>query len=159
MPRIAKKTDKPTGNPTGVRLAPERWTELLTFVVTSGGNISRACEKAKITRMAVYNKRDADPVFAEQLAIAQERGVDVLEDEATRRAFEGTEEPVGFHQGVSYETKTVYSDALIQFLLKGRRPERYRDRVENVDTRANGPSRFAKLTAEELEEELKRRLG
>lgn len=156
MPRVAKKTDKPIGTPKGRRLTPDEWDQFLEAVVTSGGNVSRACERCKVTRMTVYNKRDSEPEFAARLELAKERGVDVLEDEAVRRAFEGVEEPVGFFQGVSYEVRTNYSDALIQFLLKGNRPNKYRERIstENVNLDASKG-----LSAEEMRAQILKKLN
>ena len=136
MPRKNSKiTDPPTGNSPGRRVTDEEWEIFFQTVVTSGGNVTRACERIKLSRMAVYEKRHKDPAFAERLLEAEAAGADALEDEATRRAFEGVQEPVGFFQGVSYETRTVYSDSLIQFLLKGKKPNKYRERVstENVN--------------------------
>lgn len=58
-----------------------------------------------------------------------------MEQEAFRRAVEGTEKPVfgsmGFRMG-SGEIGRVreYSDTLLIFLLKGARPEKYRERTE-----------------------------
>lgn len=156
MPRVAKKADKPIGTPKGRRITPGEWDQLLEAIVTSGGNVSRACERVKITRNAVYDKRDSDPAFAARLELAKERGVDVLEDEAVRRAFEGVEEPVGFFQGVSYEVRTNYSDALIQFLLKGNRPNKYRERIstENVNLDASKG-----LSAEEMRAQILKKLN
>ena len=156
MPRVAKKADKPTGTPKGRRITPDEWDQFFEAIVTSGGNVSRACERVRITRNTVYDKRDADPVFAARLEQARERGIDTLEDEAVRRAFEGVEEPVGFFQGVSYEVRTNYSDALIQFLLKGNRPNKYRERIstENVNLDASKG-----LSAEEMRAQILKKLN
>jgi len=50
---------------------------------------------------------------------------DALEDEAYHRAVEGIEKPVGWYQGKPGGTVTEYSDTLLIFLLKGRRPEKF----------------------------------
>jgi hypothetical protein len=36
-----------------------------------------------------------------------------------------------FYQGQQFATVRKYSDTLLIFLLKGRKPERYRERVEH----------------------------
>jgi hypothetical protein len=36
-----------------------------------------------------------------------------------------------FYQGIQTATVRKYSDTLLIFLLKGRKPERYRERVEH----------------------------
>ena len=57
-----------------------------------------------------------------------EHGTDALEDEAVRRAVEGVIKPV-FHQGKRVGTLRVFSDPLLMFLLRARRPERFADRT------------------------------
>ncbi len=44
--------------------------------------------------------------------------LDVLEDEVTRRAVEGVEEPAGWYKGKSGGTVRRYSDTLLIFRLK-----------------------------------------
>ena len=63
-----------------------------------------------------------------------EIGTSALEDEAHRRAFDGTEEPV-FHQGQECGSVRKYSDTLAIFLLKAHAPEKYRERQ---DVNVNG---------------------
>lgn len=53
-----------------------------------------------------------------------EEAVAALEQEAVRRALFGVAEPV-FHQGRECGAKAKHSDALLIFLLKTLRPERY----------------------------------
>ena len=64
---------------------------------------------------------------------AREGAADTLEAEARRRAIEGVEEPV-FHKGEQVGTLRKYSDVLLIFLLKGARPERYRDNYQRAGT-------------------------
>ena len=58
-------------------------------VATSGGNVARACEAVDICRMTAYEWRSEDEDFAASWDHAKQIGLDALEDEATRRAFEG----------------------------------------------------------------------
>ena len=51
-----------------------------------------------------------------------------MEQEAFRRALDGVEEPI-FHRGVQVGSVTKYSDNLLQFLLRGRRPNVYGNQV------------------------------
>jgi hypothetical protein len=62
--------------------------------------------------------------------------VGALEDEALRRAVEGVEEPV-YQGGKQVGVIRKYSDALLMFLLKAARPEKYR---ENYSIRHDGQS-------------------
>ena len=94
--------------------------------LTDTVNVARACRKAGIPRRTVYHWRDADPHFAREWDDALEDGIDLLEAELHRRAFEGVEKPV-WHKGEQVGTTRHYSDALAMFLLKAHRPERYRD--------------------------------
>ena len=48
-----------------------------------------------------------------------------------RRAVEGVEEPVGWYKGEAGGVVRKYSDTLLIFLLKGRKPEMYRERYEH----------------------------
>lgn len=160
-----------------MKLTPERKAAFLAALVASGGNVSRACQAVDICRMTAYEWRDEDKVFAVAWEKAKSAGLDALEDEALRRAFDGVDEPV-FHQGQPtyvYErdergeivfdehvtevpdgeggmrrvvnqkpryvldsrgnprvmTKKGYSDTLAIFLLKGGKPEKYKERVEH----------------------------
>jgi hypothetical protein len=53
-------------------------------------------------------------------------GVDALEEEALRRGVEGVLEPV-WYNGEIVGHRRKYSDNLLMFMLKGRRPETFRD--------------------------------
>ncbi len=89
-------------------------------------NVARACRDAGIPRRTAYDWRDADPDFAREWDDALDNGIDLLEAELHRRAFEGVEKPV-YYKGEQVGTTRHYSDALAMFLLKAHRPARYRD--------------------------------
>jgi hypothetical protein len=91
-------------------------------------SVSKACDAAGVGRMTVYDWRKNDPDFAAAWDDAKKIGADVLEDEAVRRAHDGVNEPV-FYQGVATGTIQRYSDTLLIFLLKGAKPDVYKDRV------------------------------
>lgn len=92
------------------------------------GIVTQACARFGLARASVYRWRDQDESFAQAWAQALERGVDALEDEAVRRALEGRLEPV-FYQGKECGAVRKYSDALLMFMLKARRPQTYKDRA------------------------------
>lgn len=96
-------------------------------------NVTAACKKARITRSAAYEWRNLDEEFAKAWEAAVDRGTDALEDEGVRRAFEGTLKPV-YQQGRKVGTVREYSDTLLIFMLKGRRPEKFKDRVASEHT-------------------------
>ena len=97
--------------------------------LTTTASVSRAAEAAGAHRGSFYDWRRDDPGFAAEWQEALERGLDALEDEAFHRALEGVEEPV-FYQGQQVALVRKYSDALLMFLLKARRPERFKDRAQ-----------------------------
>lgn len=115
----------------------------------TGGNISRACSLASISRTTISNYRlkespAYDPVFRQQCDETLEAAIESLEEEARRRAFKGVAEPV-FHQGKKIGTTQKYSDVLLIFLLKAHKPKMYRDN--------------AKVSLDELDAEITRRLA
>lgn len=93
------------------------------------GNILHACLETPCGRNWVYDQRDKDPAFAADWELALEGATQNLEHEAWRRGVQGWREPV-FHQGVEVATVRKFSDTLLIFLLKARRPKMYRERVD-----------------------------
>ena len=98
-------------------------------------NITRACTLAMISPGQVRSWRRQDPAFDAAVAEALDDGVDAVEAEVHRRAFEGYEKPIIF-QGQITDTYKEYSDGLAQFLLKAHRPDKYRERSEVQSTGA-----------------------
>ncbi len=101
------------------------------------GNVSLACEVAKVGRSSHYRWLGMHPEYREAFELAKLQAADVLEDEAHRRAVEGVEEPVGWYKGEPGGYVRRYSDVLLMFQLKALRPEKYRERVEMRGTLAN----------------------
>lgn len=106
-------------------------------LVETGGNVAQACKVTRISKRAVYDWRNSDKVFAARWDDAIEAGTEELEQEARRRAFAGVDEPV-YYKGEVCGTVQKYSDTLLIFLLKARRPEKYRETVKAELTGANG---------------------
>lgn len=101
----------------------ERFLQALSEI----GNVSRAAKVIGVTRQALYQHRAKDPEFAEAWAEAEMIGADSIEEEVFRRGAEGWEEPVHY-KGEVVDTVRKYSDTLAIFLLKGLRPDKYRER-------------------------------
>lgn len=112
----------------GMKLTPEKLSAFCAALADTC-NVGKACAAVSISRQTAYNWRDDDPDFAAAWNRAMKVGVSALEDEAHRRGFEGTDEPV-FHQGLECGTIRKYSDTLAIFLLKAHDPEKYRERSE-----------------------------
>lgn len=106
------------------------WKPLFLEKLREHANISRAAKDAGISRKTVYKERDNSTTFANEWDDALEEGIDYLEEEARRRAFEGVDEPLMF-QGIKVGTVRKYSDTLMIFLLKGRRPDVYGDKLKH----------------------------
>ena len=96
------------------------------------------------------------PEYVQEWEQAQTNYVERLEREADRRAVDGFEKGIYF-QGNKVGSETWYSDNLLMFLLKGRRPEMYKDRQEitgagggPVQVQAVRADALARLSADEL---------
>ena len=103
------------------------------------GNITQAAEIAGIDRNTHYFWMNTDPEYPARFRQAEEQACDRLEAEARRRAVQGVDEPV-FYQGEQCGVVRKYSDTLLIFLLKGARPEKYRERVsQEISGVGGGP--------------------
>lgn len=91
-------------------------------------SITKAAAAAEVERTAHYRWL-ANESYAALFAKAQEQAAGVLEDEAVRRATEGVLEPV-YYQGLKVGAVRRYSDGMMQFLLRGFKPEKYAARTE-----------------------------
>lgn len=92
-------------------------------------NVTWACQATGVPRRTAYDWRDADPAFAKGWEEAVELGTDALEDEAIRRAHQGVDKPV-YQGGRKVGTVREYSDTLLIFMLKARRPEKFKERAQ-----------------------------
>lgn len=114
-------------------------------------NVTLAARAAGVSSGTVYKHKREDVLFAERWDEAMQEAIDMLEHEAHRRAFRGTEEPV-FYQGSECGYVTKYSDSLAMFLLKAHRPDKYRERSEvkqeiSGGMQLNDTTRAARLAA------------
>lgn len=101
--------------------------------LADGLSVTGAAALAVVNRKTVYDWRHADPEFAAAWEDAVEAGTDKLEDEAWRRAYAGYDKPL-VSQGKVVGTYLEYSDTLMVKLLQGRRPQKFKDRVQNEHT-------------------------
>lgn len=93
------------------------------------GNVSQACRTIRVSRTAAYEVKESNKEFGALWDEAVDIATDALEREARRRAVQGWPEPV-FHQGRKVGTIRKYSDRMLEILLKGHRPEKFRERVD-----------------------------
>ena len=73
--------------------------------------------------------RENDAAFLVREKDARESIADMLESEAIRRGTRGVQQPI-YQAGKLVGYRTEYSDALLTLVLRGHRPERYREKVE-----------------------------
>ncbi len=138
--------------------------------LAQSGNVSLACTAAAIDRRTAYNRREDDEGFAAAWLDALDQSADLLEEEARRRAYAGVRRlkfdrgqpimvPVVGDDGIVVKdangdpeltpyVEHEYSDVLLIFLLKGIRPEKYRERT---DVRHSGKIDVSRLSDDELQ--------
>jgi hypothetical protein len=104
-----------------------QWEKAFLAALEQTGSVTQAAETAKIGRCAVYDHKRRDPVFAALWEQALDAGADALEDEARKRAFAG-------------------SDVLLMFMLKGIRPQKWRESRSTIP-----PAELNKMIETELQ--------
>jgi len=100
--------------------------------------IEQACKRAGYSRAVNQYWLKNDEAYAADFAEAKAARVEVLEDEAYRRAKTGTEKPV-FYLGRECGRIAEHSDTLLIFLLKAANPAKYRDNFRQPEA-AQGQS-------------------
>lgn len=112
--------------------------EVFFEALSRGATVTAALEASCLTRTATYQRRKDDPDFAERWIACENAGVDLMLQEAQRRAVMGTLKPV-FAKGTQakdHEGKPAfireYSDVLLMFLLKAKDPLRYCDKLRTA---------------------------
>jgi hypothetical protein len=104
-------------------------------LLAAGWAVRHASRQSSHAFQRWYELKAADEEFAAAWAEAIEQGTQALEDEARRRAVDGVEEPV-YQKGELVGSVRRYSDNLLMFLLRGRRPAVYR---ESATVELNAP--------------------
>lgn len=166
--RAARAADQPAAERVPV------WQKAFLTALAQTGVVRYAAEATRIARSQVYARRRSNPDFAAAFDLALDEAADLLELEARRRAVEGTEKPVyGRDAGPNAGTVEVgrvreYSDRLLEFLLKGWRPDKYRERHDHrveasIDDQRRavqqGAEALSKLPYEELLRQYREALG
>jgi hypothetical protein len=95
-------------------------------LLSQGHTLARVRKVLAINRVTIFRWRQNDPSFSKAHSEAMEAGTDVIEQEARRRAVDGYVRPV-FQRGELVGFERVYSDILAALLLRGRRPEVFRE--------------------------------
>lgn len=131
-----KKANLPKEATSSTDLSPRQKAFLSAYLEC--GSVARAARAAKIYRTSHYNWLSRSPEYREAFYRARDRLADLLLDEAFERALNG-------------------SDRLLEFLLKGLKPELNSQRVEIATSgSALGAIAVWQLSDEQLDEEIKR---
>ena len=104
------------------------WQKAFLAALEQTGSVTAGAEAAKVGRCHAYDIRRKDPTFSKLWDEALDASANVLEDEARKRAFAG-------------------SDVLPIFMLKAIRPQRFRESRSSIP-----PAELNKM----IEVELKR---
>jgi hypothetical protein len=141
-------TDRTEQFPTPDKPDWPKWARPFLEALATGVTHTTAAKLAQVSRTTPYRLCDQDPDFTAAYKQALDAGADMLVDEVRRRAFEGVDEPVIYQgqmqgswvdgegrpasaedEGARFIPLTVkkYSDNLLMFLVKARRPE-FRDK-------------------------------
>ena len=107
-----------------------QWVEPFLDRIAAGDSIIRAAAKAGINPGNACRRRRSDAAFRDAWNLAASIATRQMEQEAQRRAYHGTVRPV-YYKGVRCGSVREYSDTLLMFLLKGRKPQVYREGVED----------------------------
>jgi len=119
---------------------PQKRAALIAYVQT--GTVSGAMRAVRMGRTSWYRWKSEDPQFAEAIADAEGAAADRLEEVAIKRAI-AAKDP---------------SDVLLIFLLKGMRPEKYRERYAHQLTGPNDTPLIppGRLTDQEIRDHVNR---
>lgn len=100
------------------------WIEPFFEMFSEFGMVAMACRNAKVSRSTVYLERKENPAFSERWDEIESETTDEMERAAYERAVDGVVKPTAFGN------VKVYSDTLLIFMLKARKPDVYRERVD-----------------------------
>ncbi|UTW59968.1 helix-turn-helix domain-containing protein [Kordiimonas sp. SCSIO 12603] len=100
--------------------------------LSEGYSVVKAAEAAGVSGRTVYKWRRVDIAFAVEWEQALDIATDLIEEEAMRRAVKGVAKPV-YRGGEVVGHVQDYSDSMLMFLLKARRPEKYNDKAGKAD--------------------------
>jgi len=117
------------------------------------GRVDLACQQVGVPRRTHYNWLRNDPAYSRSFQDTRKQVAQTLEDEAYRRAVNGTEKPVT----IAGEREVIreYSDTLLIFLLKGADPDRYRERQSVEHSTKDGDPLSTAGLLRIIEDELK----
>jgi len=94
-------------------------------LLANGHTVGKVAKVTGVCRATLEYWRQTDHEFRARWEDAIKDGADALEEEAIRRARDGTEKPV-FYQGIVCGHIQEYSDQLLLRILEARKPNEFR---------------------------------
>lgn len=137
----------------GVSVRQDRVREEFLKMLRNGFTIRAACDLVKKSRSAMYRWKREDPQFSEQWDEAEEDGTDLLEEEAIRRGRDGVPKDV-YYQGDVVGVETMYSDRMLEVMLRARRPEKFNTTRTELTGARGGPVQTHELSKDEMVKKL-----
>lgn len=128
LPEVTEKQVVANFNKWGPKDSARR-REIILETLSQGYSAQTAANRAGVSRRLIFMWMEKDADFKAQCHEAMESGIDLMEDEALRRATQGVQKPI-YQQGMLVGYVTEYSDKLLEMNLKARRPGKYRERVD-----------------------------
>ena len=122
---------------TRTRTPKKDWRPGFLAAFAETGLVIEAAKEVGVGRSTVYDERQRNETFALAWAEIEEWTTEEMEQEARRRAVIGVEEPI-YYKGELQGHVRKYSDPLLIFMLKARRPEVYRETRDYRLSGANG---------------------
>ena len=129
---------------------PEKKREQFLTLLSETNNVTKSAKTVGVTYQFIQKLVKHDPIFAEQFDEALEIATDNLEEALYNRGLHGTEKGIYF-QGEKIDTVREFSDTAAIFLLKGLRPERYRDKSSvEITGKDGGPVELSEVKSKLL---------
>lgn len=138
------------------RWTHKKETEFLALLA-EGNTVAHAASILRVGRATAYEHRAMDAAFAVAWDEAFEAGTEVLEQIAKQRATVGHKRDVILKDGTVITVQEQPSDTLLIFLLKGRKPDTYRDNVNVSGRVANDLSGLLAFARQAPDEPVARR--
>lgn len=109
-----------------LELAADDWAHVFfaTYLGTGPGNLTKSAKAAGVHPKAIKRRIETDLLFADLKEQADLALLHALEEEAFRRARDGTERPIFQHGEVVGHVREV-DNRLLQWLLERLAPEKY----------------------------------
>lgn len=120
----------------GVDLTAQQKQDFLRKLLSTCGNIAKACRAAKVSRSAIYEHREKNADFGKAWDEVLDEVADAAEQELYRRGVKGVLEPV-WYKGAKVGNIRKFSDRCLEAYLRAHRPDKYRERID-INNRHSG---------------------